>query len=157
VVSSRAGRVRVELSTRDESGLEGRRVLTTRSCALASDSAALLIAMTVDPNLGESEDQAATEEVAPTPQVEAPPLVAAEKPPHDGVGGKIPSERGNFVVAPILAGDVGLLPNAGVGIGASVGFHFRDLRLEVDGARYFSNETYLESGAAGGAFELTTG
>jgi hypothetical protein len=148
-------------TTRD--GVRGERALDDASCEALADSAALIVAMAIDPAVA----MGIEEPPAPTPLLAAPSPNELPPPSSEVVVAPIadapaaavvvqpPSARPRFLIA--AGGDViGLVfPRAALGAAFSVGTVVRSLRFDL-GARYAPSSSHELAAPAGasGSFEL---
>ena len=88
----------------------GERSFSAEDCRSLVDGAALILALTVDPS------------VAATRKLPTSPLAAARQPAP------------RFLLRPLLAADMGVLPDIALAYGVAVGVTWPRLRFEVDGS-----------------------
>jgi hypothetical protein len=91
----------------------GERSFSAEDCSSLVDGAALILALTVDPSAA-----SARMPVAPARQ---PAVKPASPPPR-------------FLLRPLLAADLGVLPDVALAYGVAVGVAWPSLRFEVDGS-----------------------
>jgi len=151
-------------------GVRGERALDDASCDALAESAALIVAMAIDPAAALAADETPPQPTptpllaAPTPNELPPPsseIVVA--PPVDEPVEPAPTRRKPALVPRFLAsvgGDVvaNVFPGAALGASASVGVLLDRVRLDV-GGRYSPSRDYALSAPAGasGEFELLVG
>lgn len=165
VTATKSGYRLALTTTRD--GTRGERILDDKSCAALAESAALIVAMAVDPAIALTMDEPAAAPPAPTtsasePEPPAPPPVAAPTPPRADTPSMVPvtpppSQRPRPRVLVAAGGDVlgYVFPRATLGVSLSVGAIVGPLRFDVGGHYAPSSEHDLAAPAgASGSFEL---
>jgi hypothetical protein len=168
----------------DLGGVLGERELDGRTCLAVAHAAALIVALTFDPEAlarrseGVTPPPAATSAapappaplaaVAPEPTVPpAPPSPSLPLPPEDRRPRRVapalaadspPPLRPGFAVGPIGAVAVGALPGVGAGVGGRAGVLVGRFRAEVS-ATYWPAQTatLTDRPTAGGNFRLIAG
>jgi hypothetical protein len=170
----------------DLGGVLGERDLDGRTCAAVANAAALIVALTFDPEALAHRAEAAEAAAAPAPSSPrdppagavpvptAPPSpaedrspppttatptrpAAAPSPPPAGAE-RAPQPRPRFAAGAIGAVSIGALPRVGVGVGGRAGVLVGRFRADVS-ASYWPSQTATLANrpTAGGAFRLIAG
>jgi hypothetical protein len=137
-------------TTRD--GETRRRELRDDACQALADSAALIVALAIDPGAGvRAREVVRAEErpAPPSPPPRPPPRDARAKPPSPGV-------RVRALVGAAAAVDTSTLPTAGAGFTLSAGAAFDALSIEARGS-YFPPQRAESNEGTGGDVSLATG
>jgi hypothetical protein len=147
VTHEESGPWKVTLTTQGE-GASGRRSFSAESCQALADATALILAMTVNPNVTPTE---------PPPTPAAAPVTEPAPPAPAPPSSSTPNELLHFSVRASLAGDVGMLPSASVGPEVGLAWLPGHLRAEVS-ASYLGPQlaTSAASQGAGADIELWT-
>ncbi|MBI2394330.1 MAG: hypothetical protein HYV09_32470 [Deltaproteobacteria bacterium] len=152
------------VTTRD--GVRGERVLDDPSCEALAESAALIVAMAVDPAAALEPSPPSTAAVVAPPSASSapaapipPPAPGAAPPPVADASPDVsrgePRPRPRLVLAAASDALVGVFPNAALGVGASLGVLPAPLRFDL-GVRWSprANHALKTPEGASGAFEL---
>lgn len=150
-------RYRVRLRT-DLGGIEGERELVTDSCESLADAAALVLALTFDPEaVAAAKEQARMEQPPPAPApTVAPrpaPAVVQKPPPVE----RVEEKPWNVAVHAALDVSVGALPGAGIGANGGVALIWSRVHVALGCSGYPPQSTTLEGQSAGGSFWLIDG
>jgi hypothetical protein len=136
----RSGRRWHLVLTMDRAGRTTVRELDAESCAAATDAAAVILALTIDPSRALGDDAAdagvppapvADASASPPPAAPATPPVVEPIPPKEPAAAAARQENLPFVVMATAASDTGTLPHTGFGFGGGLGFAAKPLRLEA--------------------------
>jgi hypothetical protein len=120
-------------------GRSGRRTLEAASCQEVADATALILALTIDPDVAASH---ATRQQLPAPSVSAD---TRPSPP------KVPAPV-DFLLGVQGTGNQGTLPSVDVGLGGSVGVVGRRFRVELRGAYSLRRDQVADAPAPSGAY-----
>ena len=157
-------RWRVQLRTRSAENT-GDRAIESDSCGELADATALVLAMAIDPArvaatraapVASAPDAGidpltSVKVTPPSTPATAPPTPAATEPPS--APPRPPPPRKTFAIGPYLLGDVGTLPNPGVGPALAFAWTPGALRIQLK-ALFFPANTARLPFSRGGTFEL---
>lgn len=152
VVTHRRETWNAEIRTR-VGDAQGRRTLSAASCDRLASATALVIALTIDPDL----------QVEPSPPSEPPPKapepVTPQPPSHDADSRSVPvADSLRFGVRLAAGGGVGSLPSATGGVALGLSLNLRPWTFEAYGEGWLSRSATAPSPAgAGGDFSLLDG
>jgi hypothetical protein len=103
----------------------GERSFEAEDCRSLVEGTALIVALAIDPTVQPTIQAPGAPKSAGA--ASRPSVVAAAKPQSD-----MPAQ---FLLRPLLVADLGILPDAGFGVGLAVGGTWRHLRFEIEGTR----------------------
>ncbi len=164
-VTHEEARWRVQLRTQSAENT-GDRAIESDTCRELADATALVLAMAIDPARvaatraspvivvpPDAGIDASTSVIVvpPSTPATAPPTRAATEPPSAPPGP--PPPRKTFAIGPYVLGDIGTLPNPGVGPALAFAWTPGALRLQLTGLFFPSNTARLPF-SRGGTFEL---
>lgn len=109
----------------------GERAFAAEDCRSLVDGTALILALAVDPSA-----QSSARPLSPS--------LATRMAPRSGTEAKTISPRPKLLLRPLLAADMGILPNVDLVYGLAAGLAWPRIRLEVDGA-YQSSQTVADA------------
>jgi hypothetical protein len=130
-------------------GRSGRRSIEAASCQDLADATALILALTIDP------DVVTTRPTRPEPPTALPPLPAAPPPSVPTVARPAPPKQprpADFLFGVQVQGSQGTLPSVDAGLGGSVGVVGRRYRVELRAAYGLRRDQTANAATLPGAY-----